>query len=264
MYEGRECGWMDGMARGCRGPEADFGPRCPRPGGAFETLPQRPGQGGRFETLPRDGAPGEPWRTLPHFGGNDVPRGGRRAPGMPGRPGHPPFGGPNRPNPDFLKERVEEADLSQLLELAGRLVQQRPEGIAARGQALILSILAGREALSQQALQQMLGVQPGSLSEILTKLERKGFIQRQKAEDRRGNLLRITEAGRQAIPEIEQGDGDGWFSALDAAQQEQLSDMLRSLLYDWIDRLPERPTPRRPMPDPGRPVPIDHDDGVKI
>ena len=120
----------------------------------------------------------------------------------------------------------------------------------------ILSILAGREALSQRELQQMLGVQPGSLSEILTKLERKGLITREKAEDRRGNLLRITDAGREALPKAGDVPEDDPLAPLTVEQQDQLASMLRTLLNHWVDAMASAgPRERRaPLPHRDRPV----------
>ena len=147
-----------------------------------------------------------------------------------------PHGQPTVPDGALLRQRVADAGLGELLRLSGRLMP-RDHGGPARGQALILSILAGREALSQRALQQMLGVQPGSMSEIVTKLERKGYLSREKGGDRRGNMLRITEAGRQAIPQ--DGDGDeAYFVTLTSRQRQQLANTLRQLLNDWIDKMP--------------------------
>ncbi|MBR6221764.1 MAG: winged helix DNA-binding protein [Clostridia bacterium] len=158
---------------------------------------------------------------------------------------------PRRPDPEFLKRRIEDGDVMELIDMAGRMVHRLPQGGPARGQALVLSILMGREALSQRELQQMLGIQPGSLSELLSKLEGKGYLTREKAEDRRGNLLRITDAGRAANP----GDGDAPeedpLSPLTSEQQDQLAALLRTLLTAWVERL-EPPCPRghRPLQKP--------------
>ena len=230
---------------GFDGPEME-GPRCAPRGGFRHGNPNRDfGLG-----FPRHGFDG-PEAEGPRC----APRGfGPGGPGFPPRDGMPPFGGPGgpgfpprRPNPEFLKRRIEEGDLMELIDMAGRMAHRLPQGGPARGQALVLSILAGREALSQRELQQMLGIQPGSLSELLGKLEAKGLLTREKAEDRRGNLLRITDAGRQAIPEIDADDEDDPLAPLTADQQDQLAGMLRALLTAWVDRLEPAPAaPRGP------------------
>lgn len=247
----------------------DFAPRCmPRRGrGVFEPHGSR----GDFEPhgMPREGREGFGPRAMPRggYGPRDFGNGYRAMPGRPGGHGFPPggmppFGGPGghgdmpprggrpphdlpprRPDPAFLKRRIEEADLGELLDMAQRL-SRRPQGNPAHAQALILSILAGRETLSQRQLQQMLGIQPGSLSELLSKLEAKGLLTREKAEDRRGNLLRITDAGRQAILQEEDAPEDDPFAPLSAEQQGQLSDLLRALLNAWVDGLEPAPLPR--------------------
>lgn len=235
--------------------------------GNFERTP-RHGRRCDFEDLPFDG---DQPRCMPRgFGGHGMPGAhcmpGR--PGMPGGPGFPPHGGPGfggpgrpgfglpprRPDPEFLKRRIEDSDVMELIDMAGRMVHRLPKGSPARGQALILSILMGREALSQRELQQMLGIQPGSLSELLSKLEIKGYLTREKAEDKRGNLLRITDAGRAAIP----GDGDvpedTPLSPLTVDQQDQLAALLRTLLTAWVEQL-EPPCPRGHRP-PQKPVEV--------
>ena len=152
--------------------------------------------------------------------------------------GTPPHGlPPRRPNREFLKKRIEDGDLMDLIDMAGRMARHRSQGAPARGQALILSILAGRETLSQRELQQMLGIQPGSLSELLSKLEAKGLLTREKGKDRRGNLLRITDAGRKTIPVADEATESDTFAPLSPDQQEQLRALLRTLLTTWVEAL---------------------------
>ena len=188
-------------------------------------------------------------------GGHGGPRGGH---GLPPHDGRPPFrrGGrpPHGPSPEALKERIREGGLAELLELAGRMLHHRPEGGPARGQQLILSILAGREDLSQRELQALLGVQPGSLSELLTKLEKKSLLTRTRDEDRRGNRIRLTDEGRAAIADAPDAD-DGLFGALTADQRQELQALLRTLLLDWADR--SEPLPHElPSEAPGRFIPL--------
>ena len=194
-----------------------------------------PGDGRGF------GGPGGPGFGGPGdghgFGGHGGP--GGRGPGMPPHGGRPPFGRPPRPMPDgeMLRERIGEAGLAELMELSGRLMHHRPGAGSARGQNLVLSILAGRKTMSQRELQQMLAVQPGSISEIVSKLEKKGYVTREKAEDKRGNMLSITEAGIGAIPQAQADPEDELFAALDSNERETLSGLLRKLLNDWAEKL---------------------------
>ena len=147
------------LPAGPEGPEGGHG--GPRGGhGGFHTLPAGPEGPGYGHGGPRGGHGG--FHTLPAGpegpeGGHGGPRGGH---GLPPHDGRPPFrrGGrpPHGPSPEALKERIREGGLAELLELAGRMLHHRPEGGPARGQQLILSILAGREDLSQRELQALL------------------------------------------------------------------------------------------------------------
>jgi len=237
----------------------DMGGRHPHDGrfmAHYDDTPERmPREGLRhgreaFETMPRHcGEPGDSFHAMPR---------GHGRPGMPGGHGFGPGGygpggmPPRRPDPRFLKRRIDDSDLMDLIDMAGRMAQRRPQGGPARSQSLILSILAGRDVLSQRELQQMMGIQPGSLSELLSKLEGKGYLVREKAEDRRGNLLRITEEGRKAIPTADDLPGNDPFAALTDEQQDQLAALLRTLLDSWVDAM-ETVDPR-PLPHRDRPV----------
>ena len=218
----QERGFRDGRRRGEPRMEGGFG----GPEGGFHCMPR--GFGGPM-------GPDGPHQGMPPFGGHGMgPR------------------GPRRPDPAFLKRRVEDADLAELIDMAGRMLRRRPQGGPAQGQALVLSILLGRDALSQRELQQMLGIQPGSLSELVSKLEAKGLITREKAEDRRGNLLRITDAGRAAAAEsVDTPEADP-FASLSHAQQDELAATLRALLAQWIAQLDEAPR----LPHGQKPVEI--------
>ena len=209
---------------------SDFCRPMPRDFGDFDEGPR---------CMPRDhGGHGGPFGP----GGHDMPNGH----GMP----------PRRPDPQFLKRRIDDGDLMELIDMAGRMAQRRPQSGPARSQSLVLSILAGREALTQRELQQMLGIQPGSLSELVSKLEGKDYLVREKAKDRRGNLLRITEEGRKAIPSADELPDDNSFAALTDEEQDQLALLLRKLLSHWVDAMETAgPRERRPpFPHHDRPV----------
>lgn len=139
---------------------------------------------------------------------------------------------------------MESGNLTEMMEMCGHMLHHRPEVASVRGQGRILMILAEQEQISQRQLQEMLRIQPGSMSEILSKLERKGLLTRERGEDRRGNLLRITDAGRAAVTETAPLPEDTLFNALSAEQQDDLRSLLKLLLTDWIARFGRSPKPR--------------------
>ncbi len=66
-----------------------------------------------------------------------------------------------------------------------------------RGQAIVLEILKQCEQISQKELVQMLNMQPQSASEIIKKLEKKGYITREKSvHDKRVYNITLTVKGR--------------------------------------------------------------------
>lgn len=106
-----------------------------------------------------------------------------------------------------------------------------------RGQGRILRLLNEYGELTQQELQCKLGIQSGSLSEILSKLESVGFIRRVRDEsDKRRVIVTITDKGltdlrqhevlrlkRQAV----------LYDGLTAAEQEEMIRILTKLQKNW-------------------------------
>lgn len=143
------------------------------------------------------------------------------------------------PTQEELQSRLESGNLNDLMHMCAHMMHHRPEAGAARGQGKVMAILADHGSISQRQLQDMLHIQPGSLSEILTKLESKGLLTRTRAEDKRGNVLTITEEGR-ALSQKEDTSGGDLFTALSEAEQYQLRALLQTLLTDWLQRFDSR------------------------
>lgn len=122
------------------------------------------------------------------------------------------------------------------------------------GQSRILQILAQSGDITQRILTAKLGIQPGSVSELLRKLERSGYITRSANEsDRRTTDVHLTDAGRE-IYEASEQDNPSLFSALTDEEKDQLLILLEKLRADWRERLPKerRDGPGRSMRQGGR------------
>ena len=105
------------------------------------------------------------------------------------------------------------------------------------GQDKILRILSEEGSISQRKLQEILDIRPGSVSEILTKLEDKGFIQREKSEtDKRAVIIHITQAGEAAAKHADKRPLDAPFACLDEAEKETLRVLLKKLLNVWYGK----------------------------
>lgn len=149
---------------------------------------------------------------------------------------------PPRFEPEELLRQAERASTLELFDMCHRALH-RPDAGAMRGQGRVLAILAARGEMSQRELQDALRVAPGSLSELIAKLERKGMLTRARGDDKRSNLLKITDAGREAAERVE-APSDELLSALSDDQREQFAATLKLLLADWLrrgERTPDRP-----------------------
>ena len=132
------------------------------------------------------------------------------------------------------KNTYSPSDDDTLARLLFHTVQKlRHNGLPAYSQQQVLSILAEMGPLSQKKVQQILGVQPGSLSELCAKMEDKGLIERTRNEqDKRSVVIRITEKGRRIRREILDTKDDFLFSSLSIEERSQLRNLLNKLSAD--------------------------------
>jgi DNA-binding MarR family transcriptional regulator len=107
-----------------------------------------------------------------------------------------------------------------------------PYGINGR-QLAVLLVLAGREPGSQQQAAQRLGIDRTTMVALLDALEDKGLVARHPhAEDRRRNVVELTEAGRDTLRgATEAGDAAErrFLASLTPAAAGQLRETLRTL-----------------------------------
>lgn len=104
-------------------------------------------------------------------------------------------------------------------------------------QGRILKILYLQGPMTQKVLQDKLDIQPGSMSEIAAKLERRGLLRREKdAEDKRKVFLSLTDAGRMDVENFSsQGrPSEGHrFAALTEQERQTLCTLLEKLMSSW-------------------------------
>lgn len=148
------------------------------------------------------------------------------------------FGCGHRHGPDLDRD-----DLAGKFERCGRLISHCLG--KRRGQGRILRTLCQRGDMPQKELQELLGIQAGSMSEIAAKLEDKGLITRVRSEaDRRKVSLSITEKGRERVSQSDEEHilrhRAELFSALTGEEQHTLETLLDKLSADWAQRLARR------------------------
>lgn len=85
--------------------------------------------------------------------------------------------------------------------------------------------------LSQKDIQESLGVQPATVSELISKLESKEFVNRERSEtDKRVVMLTITELGKKALEKrIRETSADKVEICLDEEEQKELIVLLDKL-----------------------------------
>lgn len=106
------------------------------------------------------------------------------------------------------------------------------------GRAAIICLLAKNDGqMSQQELGAYFELRPGSLSEILAKIENAGLIERTRnPEDRRQLFIRLTEKGSEEAAreqEARKRFRQRAFSCISAAEQEHLVETLDTIRKHW-------------------------------
>lgn len=104
----------------------------------------------------------------------------------------------------------------------------------------ILIILNEVKCITQRDLTERLGIQPGSASEVLSKLENAGLIIRTASEtDRRTTSVTLTDKGTQfALEALEQRNQrhKDMFSCLSEEEKNELLSLLEKINDDWDSR----------------------------
>lgn len=88
--------------------------------------------------------------------------------------------------------------------------------------------------LSQKQIQEQLSTRPGSVSELISKLESKQLVERRRDDaDRRRVVLSLTEKGRIAALIHRERPSEDLFAAFSEEEKEQLAGLLEKLLESW-------------------------------
>ena len=107
-------------------------------------------------------------------------------------------------------------------------------------QKRILIILNESGEITQRYLTERLGIQPGSASEILSKLEGSGWIVRtQNESDRRTTDISLTDSGRKIAEEAlrqRRERHEEMFSCLSEREKQELLSLLEKVRCDWKER----------------------------
>lgn len=117
----------------------------------------------------------------------------------------------------------------------GHTMRHISEGKGSQQRVLIL--LLESDGMTQKELTMRLGVQPGSASEVIGKLEKNGLIIRTESEtDHRTMNLLLTEDGKTAAQQalaVRKARHENMFSALSDEEKQTLLYLLEKVNGDW-------------------------------
>ena len=102
-----------------------------------------------------------------------------------------------------------------------------------RGQGRVLSVLKMKPEISQKELAGLLDMSKQSLAELLSKLEKSGYIERTPSpDDKRSSTVRLLPPGREAAEAMERSapEVDRIFDCLDDGELEQFSGYLERII----------------------------------
>lgn len=120
-----------------------------------------------------------------------------------------------------------------------RYMQHGPMADPHRGQGRVLTLLKMKPEISQKDLSYLLDMRPQSLGELLTKLEKGGYITRTPSEsDRRVMIIKLTEQGKTAAEDVEPvGGQDAMFDCLSEQEQKNMADYLTRILQSMEEQM---------------------------
>ncbi|QNK40672.1 MarR family winged helix-turn-helix transcriptional regulator [Caproicibacter fermentans] len=131
---------------------------------------------------------------------------------------------------------------SELYEKLGRLMrllhkhhlrayaERGPMADPTRGQGRLIAILKMQDGISTKDLSYLLGIRISSLNELLSKMEKAGYIKREPSEtDKRVMLVKLTEKGKNE--QQQEWNPDAIFNCLSEEEQEAFGAYLDRVIH---------------------------------
>lgn len=114
------------------------------------------------------------------------------------------------------------------------MIQHGPMDSPTRGQGRVLAILKLKPEMSQKELSHLLDIRKQSLAELLSKLERNGYIKRESLDtDRRISIVKLTEEGKKAAEEMrDDEESSNIYKLFNCLNDEELESF-----YKYLERM---------------------------
>ena len=110
-----------------------------------------------------------------------------------------------------------------------------------RGQGRVLAILKLKPVISQKELTYLLNMSKQAVAELVTKLEKSGYITREPSEeDKRVMTIRLTEEGAKAADNTDDSEPKAWkvFDCLNDDELSAFSEYLGRIIKRYEDQFP--------------------------
>ncbi len=131
-------------------------------------------------------------------------------------------------NTDEPIKPEDDGTLHGLFLRCSNIISRRIGGNASRRR--IIALLDERGPLTQRELRELLGIQAGSLSELVSRMEKFGVLTRAVDQrDRRRTVLTLTELGYKRAREPREMNDERLFAALTPEEREELRQMLQKI-----------------------------------
>lgn len=156
-------------------------------------------------------------------------------------------------NTPWRSARYETADVNDKLVInlrdLGHTLRSLYEGKGSQKRILIILEEIGG-SITQQQLTRRLGIQPGSASEVIAKLESAGCVRRTPSEtDRRTTDIILTESGKELAASARMQRArrhQQMFACLSDDEKQQLLSLLERINGDWEERYQELAADSKP------------------
>lgn len=139
-------------------------------------------------------------------------------------------------------------DLVYTLWRCFRFLHKHSEG-GKVSQLRVLRVLRRHEEMTQRQLLDHMAIQQSTLSELLKKMEDQDLIQRTCCpQDRRQVVLRLTEAGREHLEQMEARElsrNVGYLQVLSWEERQTLLELLTKLDASWSEQEVRKNTPQK-------------------
>ena len=144
----------------------------------------------------------------------------------------------------WRKAHYEQKDVNGRLVINLRNILHTMRDMGRGSQKRILTVLLKTGSITQRELTEWLGIQPGSASEVIAKLENAGLLTRTESKaDRRTVDVSLTEEGKRQAEEAKAQQTKRYsemFSALSDEEKRMLLKLLEKVNADWESRYADR------------------------